>query len=919
MPGTILRRLSTRQRSSYELPVLWLPSVTSIAVAGNLSTFVLWTGGASGWLYEPGRVPQMVSITEHQQGMGPTGSVVKVGPPQLAYNPAGAASVGVNVRSGPRDRNQVPPPPDPTGLNRTRTGLSTLPYPNASLPSGPKPSGGGILHLPGRAPIFAKYVAKTEPANVNDPIYVTALVPPTYGSGNKTGVWKHVRATYFDAPPSGLRIGQPWFRITSAAHGDPIPGADVPFPGGAYPIPNPPMDPQGTLIADLGGGDSPGDLVADLDVDVTDPFAGCCFVEAEGQDIDPDTGTLIMTAGSIQCPGGTAQSVMHGRQIPTVTTAFFAAEDGTRMVAIETGDAQMILPVCTDDTPPGNGGGGGADGVCCVDETRMVLVCPGAPQDGAQVTGLFEQQDDGLRTLSFVDPVDGLEKNGRFYPCPDEPPGDGGSGDCCYDRLTQTLTCTDERDGLPVTVTQPVLLPDGSTLVVVQLPSGESITIPVCPDPPGTCCYEVASGKLRCTDDSVLDGQQVSLIAMVAQLDGSVMAVVQVQGQEGQLTVPICDDNVPDCCFDAETMTVVCNDGSLSGTKAAIVMAYQTQDGAQWVWVSWQGGGGRMPLCPGQTCPPVFCCIDVETMRFVCPGSAEINGRAANITDIVIENGFSWGVLASGKRVPLCGRDCPPPEMCPDCPGCPPGLWMSPDGDCVDTPSCDPPPRLPPPRRPPDDCDEPCIPHPQAPRMANPGQVKNPSMTGKRRRPGQKVPYTFGANNRPARGKCRTITLSDSTVRCCTSMSGMTSCNVIAIDPFASPVRPVFGSARRPAPRPVAFTFGEHKRPAPGSCRTIYVQWEGTGTYVKCCTSNNGITSCNIIATDPFAGRRAPRRLTNPSDVPQWKKDGHCCEACSLGETCPGPKKGCDCEDDEITIRVMNPQMSSRRFRRGPR
>ena len=359
-----------------------------------------------------------------------------------------------------------------------------------------------------------------------------------------------------------------------------------------------------------------GNLVAELPREPE----GCCFVESAGTYIHPGTGISTATAGFVRCPGGTEQWYMHGRPIPAASVGFLD-DNGVRMVVIETGDGSSTLPVCSPEPPDT-----GID--CCIDVAAMRLVCAeGDPRNGAQVTSLGPLNGN-LQTFSFVDPVNGVQKNMR---------------------------------------------------------------LPVCVQPPQTCCYDVATGTLRCPGNGSLNGQQVSLVSMTRNPDGSVIAIVQLQGQSGVATFPVCDDPVSECCYDATTQKLVCpNDAGLNGTDAAIVASWN-QNGQIWVWAVWPGGGSRMPLCPGQTeCPPTFCCVNVETMRFVCPGRTDINGQPAQLVDIINDGGFNWGVLPDGTRLPLCGRDCPPPEMCPDCPGCPPGLWMSPDGTCMPPPECPP-------------------------------------------------------------------------------------------------------------------------------------------------------------------------------------------------------------------------------------
>jgi len=213
--------------------------------------------------------------------------------------------------------------------------------------------------------------------------------------------------------------------------------------------------------------------------------------------------------------------------------------------------------------------------------------------------------------------------------------------------------------------------------------------------PPGTpqqCCYDVASGTLRC--DGEWNGLKVSLLAMQPQADGSILAIVMSPDfapENSTMAFPICDDPVVDCCYDPTTETIVCPGNELDGAAAGIVASWVSADGQIYVWAVWQGGGARMPLCPGtDECPPVFCCVNLQTLTLVCPGKPELNGTPAEVTDFVMEDGYTWGVYADGTRIPTCGQRCPPPQLCPDCPTCPPGQFLSPDGTCHEPPECPP-------------------------------------------------------------------------------------------------------------------------------------------------------------------------------------------------------------------------------------
>jgi len=667
MLGPQMRTSAPRQPMVVGASSQWLPAVSSIHVAANMGTFVLFQGGTTGWLYQGGTAPRMVSITATQQG-GPSGMLVRVGPAAVtAQNQSPQANRRAPVRQA-TVLVQSNPAYAVTGIGRRRSvALPWIMVMATWAPGGPS------------AEPFAQQVQV-------DQYFVLA---PDQGAGPKVGDLGWLYVTGSGKPPKHVRVVE--FRNEGITEME-VRVVDVPSVGGTV------ANPAGRRVPNQAG---PGNLTAELPRE-PDPTAGCCFVESAGTYINPATGISTPTSGFVSCPGGTEQWFMHRRPIPTVTVGYFD-RDGVRMVVVETGDGSFELPVCTQppgtDTTPQD---------CCIDTTAMVLRCAeGDPWNGATVTALGPLNG-GLQTFSFIDPVDGVQKNARLPVCNQPPPGK-----CCFDSTTSRLVCSagDPRDGMAVTVQGQFTQPDGQRIVVVRLPDGSAMDAVVCDQPPDQCCYDVATGTLRCPRNSGLNGQQVSLVSMTRNPDGSIIAIVQIQGQSGVATFPVCDDRVSDCCYDAATQTLVCSgDAALHGTAAAVVASWN-QNGQIWVWVAWAGGGARMPLCPGQKdCPPTFCCVNVETMRFVCPGRTDINGQPATLADIVNDGGFNWGVLADGSRLPLCGRDCPPPEMCPDCPGCPPGMWMSPDGTCTPPPECPPCPECPPGRG-----KDPCPPYPGGP------------------------------------------------------------------------------------------------------------------------------------------------------------------------------------------------------------
>lgn len=200
------------------------------------------------------------------------------------------------------------------------------------------------------------------------------------------------------------------------------------------------------------------------------------------------------------------------------------------------------------------------------------------------------------------------------------------------------------------------------------------------PAPVSEYCYEIATGTLRSTPADDLDGLELELIALKPAVDGSLQAVVSSETFAPASTiqvVPICDDVVVGCCYDPTTETLKCPNSDLDGAPAGIVAAWTDDSGQIYVWAAWTGGGGRMPLCPGSTeCPPVFCCVNVQTFEYVCPGIPDLDGQVASITEIVLEDGYTWAVLDDGTKIPLCGLNIPAPRIGSGSKATP-GQWIS--------------------------------------------------------------------------------------------------------------------------------------------------------------------------------------------------------------------------------------------------
>ncbi len=340
---------------------------------------------------------------------------------------------------------------------------------------------------------------------------------------------------------------------------------------------------------------------------------------------------------------------------------------------------ELIVPLCPDSSP-GSMIATPTDPVdptagCCIDEETGTISCPGG-------AGQWEMHG---RTVPLTAVTCFTDDDG-FRWC--------------------KISTGDERFTLPVcdmpsltapTPTPPPPPPPPPDLVPTPPgpppppPPDLAPTPPGPPPPPPVCCYDIAAGVLRC-DSPGYDGLEVSLLGISAEPDGSVVAIVMSdQLDPNTMAFALCDDPVSECCYDATTETLVCPGSALDGIPAGIIASWIGADGQIYVWAAWNGGAARMPICPGQDeeCPPMFCCINMQTMTYVCPGHPELNGQPAPIVEIVTEDGYSWGVLEDGTRIPMCGEHCPPPRLCPECPTCPPGQWMSPDGTLPDEPCCD--------------------------------------------------------------------------------------------------------------------------------------------------------------------------------------------------------------------------------------
>jgi len=403
----------------------------------------------------------------------------------------------------------------------------------------------------------------------------------------------------------------------------------------------------------------------------------------------------------------------HGKGVkvtvsPDGTTGVWRGEiEGTRYV--------LEMPVCVIEEEP-------EEVPCCV--TDGVLECPGTPYHGMSYE-VFKKSHDGMRLL----------------PCPEVPPPPP-PGDCCvrvdknraflvcssgpwngYELKPNEFSCVDTAQG---TVCRTSLKnADGS--------SAGSATFPVCgpgqePVPPD-CCYDPGTGRLVCSDTaSEYHNLQVSLLDMQSGLphaNGWALVYHRLFGST-PMKFPLCDVSVPpECCFELPDPAtpgskgkIVCPGHELDGQTATLIALAKLPNGTVVASVTYLGGASRMQVCPPEKrppppskipppekkppppgkiptpeeCPPCyFCCVNLDTVRFVCPGDPALHGQVANIQQVVEIQGAPWVVLADGRKVPACGIECPPPT-----PECPPLLIPSP----IPGTNTPPGPKMPPPCEP---------------------------------------------------------------------------------------------------------------------------------------------------------------------------------------------------------------------------
>jgi hypothetical protein len=364
-------------------------------------------------------------------------------------------------------------------------------------------------------------------------------------------------------------------------------------------------------------------------------------------------------------------------------------------------------PSSTPPSTPPSGSGQIADlgPRCCFDPELMMIVCllETNPYHGRQVIEILSINDQtGMAEVRLAplmingaptpDVVRALVCTAGDQPSipPSEPtpsiPPQTAADDCCYDAVLNKLLCKNASSPLNgADVTLESISGDLATVYIGGNPSS-GMRVPVCSSVP--CCLDLATSTLICEDaNSPFNGLKVS----VEQVGPSNARVAHPSLLPlGFAYVALCvtppQEMGPDCCFDQDTMTLVCSDPNnpLNGQIVGIVTEFTYPNGALGASVSWPGGAGRFPLCgrrPPEQCPPSYCCVNVDSMTFVCPGS-DLNGQPANVASIDEVDGYTYAVLVDGTMVPVCGATCPPPELCPD------GLWRTPTGECAMPPEC---------------------------------------------------------------------------------------------------------------------------------------------------------------------------------------------------------------------------------------
>lgn len=217
---------------------------------------------------------------------------------------------------------------------------------------------------------------------------------------------------------------------------------------------------------------------------------------------------------------------------------------------------------------------------------------------------------------------------------------------------------------------------DGAAHAVMDLPVCDSPPVAL----PAGCCYDVARGSLSCPTDpsSSWNGTPVALLDLRFEARG-VVAVIAHGLLAEQVAVPICSgggDATP-CCFvqlDGAVGRLSCEPSSpLHGVEAVVLARSPAGDR---VLAAWDGGASLLPVCDGGSPGgvDVFCCVNVDSGTFVCPGHAALHGTRADVQTVVDSQDGAYVVLHDGSSVRACGSSIPAPCPCAACPPVAPAL-----------------------------------------------------------------------------------------------------------------------------------------------------------------------------------------------------------------------------------------------------
>lgn len=209
----------------------------------------------------------------------------------------------------------------------------------------------------------------------------------------------------------------------------------------------------------------------------------------------------------------------------------------------------------------------------------------------------------------------------------------------------------------PVPESTVAVFTDNAGVRMANIQTGDGqYTLPVCEkSPPAVvdCCVDTKQMVLVCTDPS-------------SRWNGARVTSLHEVHPDGTVTLSFID---PDEGIEKNTRLPLCPEGPPN---------FRTPPGGR------QPPDFRTP--PGT--PTGNCCYDASTSTLVCDDPNDPrNGLAVTIVNTVVDaNGIPHAIVVlpdgSQATVQLCEG---PPDHCPRCP---PGMWMDPSGNCVQPPQC---------------------------------------------------------------------------------------------------------------------------------------------------------------------------------------------------------------------------------------